>query len=227
MDSVKPSPNPQKSNYTRYCKYTTNQLRYNNPDSHLNSSRQNSPKFNRSTFFSVSSRDSFSFDKTTRENSTDVYRFSQPKTQHLPEMNLISRNSLEARNRTNHFQYDHIKSHSTTSLMKNVRQINSPGQSLKQSNDHRDTSKSQLPELNIPKPGVVRSLSRKDIKNQQLDLKIVSEQKYNRIHNKSSFKISYEIPSKTKGMKASSYKGSDIQSVICNGTSANLCKRYR
>lgn len=210
MDSVRLY--PQKYSYTRYSKYTS-------VHSFSSISAHNSPRFNKTTFLSVSSRNSLNFDKLPREENTNVYGHRQVRNQDYPEKNLISSNSLEAINRTNHFQYDCIKSQSTTSLLKNLRHVNTPTRSLKLSRFHNNTQKSQPTKLKNTKKFLFRSLSPKYLKNSEINSNKVSEVKYDRIHHKTS--------SKLKVMRISKYKDSEIQGVLIRGTSANFCKRNR
>lgn len=217
-----------------YCRYSKSSLKKSKtliPSTICSPSGQTSPRYDTSTLFSYSPRDSTHRDRKSREIgfNTDLFdrkipafSFSSQRPNKTTDIDIIKR-PLEAKCRVNHFQYDYMKTLSYSSLLKDINNIHNMKD---KSNSERslkytvETLRPHTSKLNEKKLALVRSLSPRGT--QQINLKLLETIRHDRIHCKT-------IPNarKSKRPKRQEPKASEASTVVCSGSSASVCKRYR
>lgn len=231
MDLYMPVVQRRKSAYCRYSKSSLKKSKTLLPSNISSPSGNTLPRYDISTLFSYSPRDSTNRDTKSREIgfNTDlfdtkipVFSFSSQRPSKTTDMNIIKR-PLEAKCRVNHFQYDYMKTLSYSSLLKD---INTHHNMKDRPNSERslkytvETLRPHTSKLNEKRLALFRSLSTRD--SQQIDLRLLATIRHDRIHCKT-------IPNtkKCKRPKRQESKASEASTVVCSGSSASVCKRYR
>ena len=231
MDVYMPVVQMRKSAYCSYSKSSLKKSKTLVPSTLCSPSGHTSPRYDTGTLFSYSPRDSTNGDRKSREigfntdlfdRKVPVFSLSSKRPKKNTDMNIIKR-PLEAKCRVNHFQYDYMKTLSYSSLLKD---INTHHNMRDRSNSERSlkyTVESLRPhtsKLNDKKLALFRSLSPRET--QQIDLKLLATIRHDRIHCKT-------VPNtrKSKRPKRKESKASEGSTVVCSGSSASVCKRYR
>jgi hypothetical protein len=187
-----------------------------------------SPRYDTSTIFSYSPRDSTYGDRKSREIgfNTDlfdrkppVFSSSSQRPQKTTDMNIIKR-PLEAKCRVNHFQHDYMKTLSYSSVLKDIHNMKDKSNSDRSLKYTVETLRPDASKLKEKKLALLRSLSPRETP--QIDLKLLATMRHDRIHSRS-------IPNtgKSKRPIRKESKASKVSSEVCSGTSASACKRYR
>lgn len=203
-----------KSAYCRYSKSNTKKSKTLLPSNICSAS----PRYDTSTLFSYSPRDSIYGDRKSREIglNTDLFDTKQPvfsfpsQRPNKPTRTNIIKHPLEAKCRVNHFQYNYMKTQSYSSLLKdidtihNMRNKSNSDRSLKFTVQTLRPSTSKLKEKKL---ALFRSLSPKETP--QISLKLLASIRHDRIHCKS-------IPNtrKSKRPKRKESKGLKVSTVV-------------